>query len=266
MNACVSLLLVTFLAAAAAGAARLSVTVVDQRTSKPLTDLKAESFIITDDGAQRRVESAEYTTGPVDVMLLLDTSVIGGTVQPAAAEFVKQLGDKDQMAVVSFHSSADLIQDFTSSQELLMRAIGNVRYGNSPHLLDALYASIDGGFSNAAYRRVLLLLTAGVDGPSRVTEREVLSLAKQNGVSIYPVYVMGYGRSLFETLARQTGGASFNLRDLSRSREPIGPRVFEVLRGHYAVTTAGNSEFGEKLKVELKDAPKKVAVSVLPVE
>ena len=49
-------------------------------------------------------------------MLLLDTSLVGGMVQPVAENLIAQIQPKEQMAVVSFHSSADLIQDFTSSQ------------------------------------------------------------------------------------------------------------------------------------------------------
>ncbi|MFN3325750.1 MAG: hypothetical protein ACK5AZ_19815 [Bryobacteraceae bacterium] len=250
----------------AAAATKLIVTVVEDRTGKPVTDLTAEEFVVTDDKTPRRVESAEFSGGMIDVMLLMDTSLIGGMVQPVASDLIAQLKDKEQMAIVAFHSSADLIQDFTSSKELLHRAAGTVTYGNTPRLLDALYAAIDGGFESSSFRRVIALLTAGVDGPSRVSEKEVLSLARRNGVSIYPIYVMGYGRSLFEKLARQTGGAVFNLRDLSKaSKEPPGPRIFEVLRAHYTLTLTGNLSLGDKLKIEVK-RPGKFFVSALALE
>ena len=169
------------------------------------------------------------------------------------------------MAIVSFHSSADLIQDFTSSKELLARAVGSVRYGNTPRVLDALYAALDGGFQNTTLRRVLVLLTTGVEGAGRVTEREVVRLARRQGVSIYPVYVVGYERSLFENLARQTGGASFNLRDMRKGGGDPGARIFEVVRGHYTLTLGGNLALGERVKVEIKQ-PGKIFVSALPLE
>lgn len=250
----------------AAGEIRLSVTAVDKKLGKPVTTLKAGDFTVEDEGGARRVESAEYVTGPVDVMLLLDTSLLGEVVRPAADDFIRQLAPKEQMAIVSFHSSADLIQDFTSSKELLMRALGTVKFGNSPHLLDALYAAIDGGFEGSSMRRVILLVTAGVDGPSRVTEREVLKLARRNSVSIYPVYAMGYGRGLFESLARKTGGVSFNLRDLTKAKEQIGPRIFEVLRGHYNVILSGVGDVTEKLRLEVKASEQKLFISALPLE
>jgi Mg-chelatase subunit ChlD len=187
-------------------------------------------------------------------------------VQPVAEDLIAQLQPKEQMAVVSFHSSADLIQDFTSSQDLLRRAVRQVMYGNTPHVLDALYATVDGGFQSSTFRRVILLATAGLEGSSRVLESEVVHLARRNGVSIFVVYVVGYEKSMFEMLARQTGGASFSLKDMRKtSVEPPGPRIFDVLRAHYTLTLAGNRSLGEKTKVEIK-RPKKPFASVLPLE
>ncbi len=247
-------------------ATRLLVTVIERKSGKPVVGLKAGDFTVLDDRAPRPVESAEYASGLMDVMLLLDTSLLGPVVQPVAENLVSQLQPKEQMAVVSFHSAADLIQDFTSSQELVRRAIGSVKYGNSPRVLDALYAAIDGGFEHCTFRRVIVLLTAGVEGPSRVGQKEVVRLARRNGVSIYPVYVAGQERSMFESLAEQTGGASFNLRDMKRASDAApGPRIFEVVRSFYTLTLSGNLSLGDRLRIEVR-RPEKLIVSGLPLD
>ena len=247
-------------------ATRVLVTVVEQRSGKPVAGLTAQDFTLLDDRTPRSVEASEFTRDTLDIMLLLDTSLVGGMVQPVAENLVTQLQPKEQMAVVAFHSSADLIQDFTSSRQLIMHAISQVKYGNAPRVLDALYAAIDGGFQNSSFRRVILLLTTGVEGPSRTSERDVIRLARRNGVSIFPVYMVGGEKSLFEILARQSGGASFNLRDLKKAGAPQpGPRVFEVARGHYTLTVTGNLSLGDRVKVEVK-RPGKVFASALPLE
>jgi VWFA-related protein len=246
---------------------RIIVSAIERKSGAPVTGLTAADFVVLDDRTPRRVESAEFTKATLDIMLLLDTSLAGPMVQPVVENVIAQLEPKEQMAIVSFHSSADLIQDFTSSRELLMRALAKVKYGNEPRVLDAVYAAVDGGFQNSSFRRVVLLLSSGVEGYSRVRDREVIRLARRNGVSIFPVFVLGYDRSMFEALARQTGGASFNLRDMKRSlgSEPPGPRIFEVLRNHYVLTVAGNLSLGEKLKVEVKDRDK-LFISALPLD
>jgi VWFA-related protein len=247
-------------------ATRLLVTVMDRRSGEPVTDLKAGDFTVLDDGAPRRVESAEFSADPLDVMLLLDTSLMGAAVQPLAVNLVGYLQPKEQMAVVAFHSSADLIQDFTSSHELLQSAIASVKFGNAPRVLDALYAATEGGFQNSTFRRVIVLLTAGVEGPSRMGEREVLKLARRTNVSIYPVFVLGPERPMFERLARQTGGACFELRDRKRVADgKAAARIFEAIRSHYTLAVEGNLALGERVRIEVK-RPERLFVSGLPLE
>jgi VWFA-related protein len=262
--------LVSVLAAAlappASGSTKVLVTVVEQKSGKPVTDLKAQDFTLLDDKTPRQVESAEYTNATLDVILLLDTSLVGPMVQPVAEDLISQLQPKELMAVVAYHSSADLIQDFTSSKDILRRSIGQIKYGNTPRALDALYATVDSGFQNSTFRRVILLVTAGLEGSSRVKEGEVIHLARRNGVSIFVVYAMGYERGMFELLARFTGGATFNLKDMRKaSGAPPGPRIFDVLRSHYTLTVAGNLSLGEKIKIQV-NRPEKLFASVLPLD
>jgi VWFA-related protein len=247
-------------------ATRLVVTVVETKSGRPVTDLKAQDFTLSDDKKPLRIEDAEFAQSTIDVMLLLDTSLLGQIVQPMAENLIGQLQPKEQMAIVAYHSSADLIQDFTSSRQLLARAVAKVKYGNTPHVLDALYAAIDSGFQGSSFRRIIVLVTAGVEGRSRVNEQEVIRLARRNGVSIFPVYMMGNEKMMFELLSRQTGGAFFNLKDMKKAGDNNpGARIFEVLRGHYTLTVTGNLRLGEKLKVEVK-RPEKLFASALPVE
>jgi VWFA-related protein len=263
-----SFLLALLCAAApwAAGATKLLVTVIDPKSGGAVSGLEAADFAVFDGKIPRPVQAAEFTRDTLDIMLLVDTSLVGPMVQPLAENFVAQLQPKEQMAVVAYDASANLIQDFTSSRQLILRALSQVKFGNEPRVLDALYAAISGGFQTSPFRRVVLLLTSGMEGYSRTGEREVIRLARRNQVSIYPAYAVGAGRSLFETLARETGGASFNLRDLKKAAnvEPAA-KVFEAVRAHYVLTLAGNLGLGEKLRVEVKRTPK-AQVSAMALE
>ncbi len=246
-------------------ATRLLVTVTD-RSGQLVNGLTAGDFTVVDDKDSRAVQSAEAASEPVDIMLLLDTSLVGEAVQPLAGNLISQLGPKEEMAIVGFASSADLLQDFTSSRELLTEATRKLKYGNTPQVLDALYAAIDGGFANTPFRRVIVLLTTGLEGGSRVSDKDVIRLARRNSVSIFPVYLAGSGRWLFDELAERTGGAPFRPGDLRKMRGPQpGPAIFAALRQHYVLTIAGNSGPGEKIKVRV-NRPDKLFVSALPLE
>lgn len=260
------ILAVLMLACLLPGETRIAVTVTQAKSGRPVTDLKASDFAVFNDKIPLQVEAAEFVTTAVDVMLLLDTSLVGGAVQPAAADLIAQLKKKEQMAIVAFHSSADLVQDFTSSAELLRRAVAGVRYGNSPKVLDALYATIDSGFEHAAYRRVLVLLATGYEGQSRTPERDVIRLARRNAVSIYPVFLTGASRAMFENLARQTGGAVFNLRSMEKTGRPgVGAAIFDVLRSYYMLNLRGNQDLGERIKVEVH-RPERLFISASPLD
>lgn len=259
------LLLAAMLPALAPASIRLLVTVVEQKTAKPVTDLKAGDFTVIDGGSPRRVEAAEYRVAPVDVMLLVDSSLVGQAVQAAANDLIGQLQEKEQMALVAFHSSADMVQEFTSSKSALQRALADIKYGNEPRVLDGVYAAADGGFANAVLRKVILLLTTGMDGGSRITEREILQLCRKNGVSIYPLYLTSRERGLFEMLARNTGGVAMSMREIEKAAKPPSSRVFEAIRGNYTLTLSGNLRTTEKLKIEL-NRQGKYSISALQID
>ena len=216
-----------------------------------------------------RVAGADFVEGLVDAMVLVDTSWVGEVVRSLAAAFVEGLGEKEQMALVAYHSSADLIQDFTSSKQLLLNALRQVRYGNQPRVLDALYAALDGGFQNTAGRRVVVLLSAGIESRSRSSLAEVLELARQRNVSIFTVYVTGADKGLFRRLALGSGGAFFGVRKLKLQPKPLSELVYTVLRGHYVLELHGVYRLGDRVEVTIQGLPKskrKIWAATLPLE
>ncbi len=262
----ITFLFVLALAVPATGATEILVTVTEKKSGAPVTELTAADFTVITGKTEHRVTGCRFEQEAIDIVLMVDASSIGEAVTSLAPALVDQLEDKEQMAIVAYSSSADLIQEFTSSKNLLRRALSQVKFGNSPRLMDAIYASIEDGFEGASFRRVILLLTSGVDGPGRVSTRELIRTARRRGVSLYPVFLMTYGRSLLERLARETGGAMFNLRQMSNSAggsASAASRIFTVMRSHYTLTLPGNLPLGENLKVRLKRKNKKLLVSYL---
>lgn len=248
---------------------RVLMSAVDAKTGRPILDLRASEIAITDDKAKRAVTELTRPKQTVDVMLLLDTGLAGPLVQELAYDLIDQLTEPEAMAVVAYDDSAQMIQDFTSSHPLLKESISKVRYGNRPKTLDALVAAIGDGFDHATYRRVILLLTAGYEGNSLTSERDVVTIARTHGVSIFPIYISGRMHGLFESLARQTGGATFNLMSMakgatSQSQKPA-TLIFEAVRNPYLATIRGNGRLSEKMKIESK-RPERVFLSALPVE
>ena len=255
--AAVAILISTSVFPALAQQVKLLVTVVDEKTGQPIDNLQASNFLILDDKKPLQVVSAEYQKHLLDVMVLLDTSALGEAVRPLGASFVDALGEKEQMAIVAYHDSAEMLQDFTASKELLRNSLRQLRYGNNPRALDGLFAALDSGFDvSSAGRRVIVVLTAGVEGRSQVALGEVLRLAREKRVSIYPVYASGADRALFRRLAQRTGGADFGERRLKLKPKELAEVVSSVLRGSYALELSGVYTLGERLDISIQGLAK----------
>ncbi|MDR3717307.1 MAG: hypothetical protein P4K98_00795 [Bryobacteraceae bacterium] len=256
-------------AAPALAQTRILMSAVEAKTGKPVHDLQASEIVITDEKVTRVVTGLTTPKETVDVMLLLDTGLAGPLVQQLGYDLIDQLAEPEAMAVVSYDDTAQLIQDFTSSRTLLKQSISKVRYGNQPKVLDALVAAIGDGFEHATYRRVILLLTAGYEGRSVTPERDVVTIARKNRVSIFPIYISGHMHGLFESLARQTGGATFDLmsmaKDATRQSPKPAPLIFDAVRNPYLATIRGNGNLSERMKIEAR-RPEKIFLSALPVE
>ena len=202
------------------GAVHLEVTVTDP-SGAYVRDLRPSQFVVSVDKTKLAVREARLKTdtSPKDIALLIDTSVIAGQVanplNDVTMAFINDLGPDDQMAIVSFDSSADLIQDFTASKKLLEDAAHRIRYGNGAAVLDAIYATADGGYANSTARRTMVLLSAGIDTGSRTKLKDVLPLIQKRRVIFYGVSLGGRGffgggtSEIFDKLTVATGGRSF---------------------------------------------------------
>lgn len=246
-------LVLALAAALPAAESRLAVTVVDA-AGAPVTDLKAENFLVTLDKSPLQVARAGYRQDLVDVALMIDTSAYTSAgrrdIERIARLFMEELGEKEQMAIISYATSADLVQDFTSSKPLLERAVANLRYGNDAAILDSAYAAVDGAFQNAAGRRVLLILSSGANGRNRVSRKDTLELAQRNGVSVFAISLSGYGQDPLEKLAEETAGGFHSGKEL-RHMDQVTRNLFAAFRGHYELSVSGGSLDG-KLKVEVR--------------
>lgn len=265
----IRLVLGLLLVSTVASAQKLSVSVFDERTGQPIGGLTAQNFEVIDGSIPLTVESAEYKEELLDIMLVVDTSFLGDVVQPLLFPMIQGLPDAAQMALVAFDQSATMVQDFTDSKDALVAARDTVKYVGNPRVLDALYAVIDGGFSGSAGRRVVVVLSSGVEGRSRTRLSEIVELAQQNNVAIFIAYANGADANLFEQLAGNTGGAWFHLKKLGLQPKKSAEVIHKAIRGSYLLEVSGVDQFGDRLRVEIKGLAKskmKIVASIRPVD
>lgn len=249
--------------------ATLMVTVFDERTGETMTGLGPERFAVKDGDIPLRVASVSEPRGPVDVLLLVDASLAGEAVRPIAEALVEQLGEGEAMAVVAYNEGAELLQDFTADKRYLRRALNRVEYGGLPRARDALFAAVDGGFEASLNRKAVVLLSNGLIARSRVTDVEVLEIARAKRVSVYPVFVRANARAMFRRFALKTGGANFAARRLKLTPRNLAQRVFGAVRSPYELAVTGVYTLGDRLEATIRPpagGKLKVSASVLPVD
>jgi tight adherence protein B len=149
------------------------------------------------------------------VVLAIDDSrsMIGAPLRNAVAaarSFVASKPAADALAVLSFGPHPVSLSGLSTATIDSDAALRNVtvagRQGTA--LYDAIVAGTGQLRASPLVGRVLIVLTDGQDVSSKATLADAISIAREAGVSIYPIGVEGQGfdPSALQQLAAQTGG------------------------------------------------------------
>ena len=207
------------------------VTVVGKH-GLPIIDLTQSDFQIYEDG---RPQSIRYFSQeshlPLRIGLILDTSNSARRQlefeKNAATDFVFQMlqgrNVKNQIFLETFDTSSSLVQDFTTDPEALSEKIQDLKAGGGKALYDAIYNSCKDKMMHAGdperTRRVLVLISDGLDVQSQHSLDEAISMAHKAETMIYTIGNASYGFTnagddVLAGFADGTGGgAFFPLRD-----------------------------------------------------
>lgn len=182
--------------------------VVRDGAGRPVPNLRAENFVLYEDGRPQRISNFSTSAAPFEVALLLDTSGSTradlGLIRRAASLFIEQLRKGDRVAVVSFKTKEDedgvkraeveVNSPLTDDRDDLEEAIEKIGTSNGTPLYDALETVVRKVFrepprEGAEGRRALVALTDGVDSTSVAEYDEARARLRQSGVFGYFVQV-----------------------------------------------------------------------------
>lgn len=104
--------------------------VLQKNTSRVVGHLKQEDFLVSEDGSRQTITHFSQDNLPLSVLLLIDRGScldpFGEEVRRAAKDAMARLKPTDEVAVMTYHDSAELQQGFTRDRHLLERAIDYV--------------------------------------------------------------------------------------------------------------------------------------------
>jgi VWFA-related protein len=220
-------------------------TVVTNSLGRPVPGLRAENFLLFENGQQQKITNFATTEAPFEIALLLDTSgstrVDVGLIRQAANAFIDALRPGDRVAIVGFNTArqgqtvaakVEVLSKLTGDRKLLRAAIENLGSSNGTPFYDALSRIADEVFHEAPPeevrgRRAVVALTDGVDSTSDSNFQTARS--KLTGSSVASYFIQVNTEDFVEDRllkdCEDDGRLTLSAKQLQRYRQVFYPRA-----------------------------------------
>jgi VWFA-related protein len=259
---------------------RVDVSVMRGRT--PVAGLKAENFVLTDNGVPQDVDSVMLDTLPISVSLVLDVSgsVAGEELAhliDAGQQLVRSLHPDDRASLVTFSQQVLVNVPLTSDVAAVGRALAGLQGDGATSMNDAIHVAMNLRPVDTS-RSVIIVFSDGADNLSWATPVALVDEVKKTGVVIHAIELQtaetavrptspallsqgfidrGRGRvPVLEALTAEAGGRVWSAKS-SRDLKALFTQAIEEMRARYLLTYSpkGVAQDGwHALKVSLKDA------------
>ena len=252
-------------------------TVVDKKKHLVL-DLNQNDFRVLEGGVPQTITHFSRETGlPLRIGVLVDSSnSIRERLhfeQEAAIDFLDETlrPGTDEAFVVGFDVEPQLLQDYTDDVDKLGQAIRSIEAGGGTGLFDAIYYACKQKMlflpPPVPYlRRVLIVVSDGMDNNSERSRDEALAMAQHGDVTIFAIStnrsgITQRGDKILEYFASQTGGRAFfpfEASDLGANFQEIA----KELRSEYSLAyiSTNPAHDGTFRRITIKPAIKGLSV------
>jgi VWFA-related protein len=262
--------------------------VLQKQTARVVGDLTKDDFVLAEDGVKQQITHFSQDSLPLSVLLLVDRGgcldPFGSEVRGAARDAIAHLKPTDEVAVMTYHSNVELIQEFTRNRGLISDALNRV----PPHDEEASHC-LNKAFMDAAQymqragnpigRRVIVVITGVTrffdcgDGPSHKTATQAVyesgavvsgiipksgEQQMENGMMIWATRIGRLGGAPYidiQTLANETGGEI--LQDKPENLNTTFDTLINHLRTRYnlAYVSTNQKRDGSTRKLKIDVAP-----------
>jgi VWFA-related protein len=189
-----------------------------------------------------------------------------------AYQFVRVIGPKDWVAVVTYDMNQTILSDFTQNRNEVLGALDMLRIPGfrEINLFDALAFTID-RMKDIQGRKAIVALCTGIDTFSKLTYDQTLKLVRNSDTIIYPISVLefaevrtagGFGitatqaKASLTYIAKYSGGQAYFPR-FPQDMPSVYEQIAHQLRNQYSLgfipsNSARDGKF-RKLKINLVD-------------
>jgi len=194
---------------------------VFDRQQRLVTGLPQQAFRVYQDKKPQKLSGFSNQDIPVSMGIALDSSASilenRAAVNAAALALVRASHPADEVFLVDFKDTAELIQDFTNDISILERSLSGVRMWGGTAVMDAIHMAVDHLRKGAKEKKVLLVITDGEDDSSDIEQSALLALLQKSDVTVYAIGLLSQepsdrrrnAQKLLQAVAKLSGGASY---------------------------------------------------------
>jgi Ca-activated chloride channel homolog len=208
-----------------------------------LDGLPGSSFELLDEGVKQPIVTFESNLSNLSCAILLDTTgsmfrALPG-VKNAVLRLIDQFRDQDSLAIYSFDTSLDVLQDFTSDKSALKTAVLRTRAAGETALFDAISQAAM-AVGKRSGKKSMIVFTDGDDNASVLNANSALGRVKKLGIPIYSiaegeaVTSVALSRGLKE-ISQVTGGVAYTVKK-PKDVESVFQDISEDLQHGYMLT------------------------------
>ena len=228
---------------------------ITDASNHPVLGLNKNSFRIFDNNVEQHVESLVFQDAPVAIAVVFDAS---GSMRAKMAKsrialgrFLETANSEDEFCLIEFSNQARLARSWTSDPAEITRSLAGTAPSGRTALLDAIALAVRELKKSAKSRKAIVILSDGGDNRSRLTERELRSMARESDALIYAMGLfegLGVqlsleelaGPGLLEDITEASGGRLFPVSDVNHLPE-IAARIGVELHNQYVLAYAPNA-------------------------
>jgi len=243
-------------------------TTVRDKKGGLIANLQKDDFTVLEDGKPQTIKYfTKETDLPLTIGMLVDVSGSQRNLidieRSAASQFFTQvLRKKDEAFLISFGEETELLQDYTGSPRLLKEGlnqlrvssgVGGIHPGPVPTigqprgtvLYDAIYLAATEKLRSEVGRKVIVVITDGVDQGSRLTRNQAIEAAQKADAVIYSIDYSdpraygpfgggGGGEAELHKMSDETGGHVYKV-DRRHTLEDVFRELQDEMRSQYSI-------------------------------
>jgi len=240
-----------------------------------IPNLQKEDFTILEDGKAQPIKYfTKETDLPLTIGMLVDVSGSQRNLidieRSAASQFFRDvLRKKDLAFLIMFGEETELLQDYTGSARLLTEGLGQLQVSSGVSgihpgpvptmggprgtvLYDALYLAANDKLKSEVGRKVIVVITDGVDQGSRLTRNQAIEAAQKADAVIYSVDYSdpraygpfgggGGGEGELRKMSDETGGHVFKV-DRKHPLDEVFKELQDEMRSQYSIAYTPTNE------------------------